>query len=114
MRATPYCVCLSAAPDPRTARRIARALVEERLVACVSLIPGGVSLFWWKGRVVRESETLVLMKTRASRLPLLQRRLRAAHPYEVPELLVLPVRSGMPAYLRWLAAETQASKKKGR
>jgi periplasmic divalent cation tolerance protein len=101
-------VALSTAPDAETAARIARVLVEERLAACVNLVPGVRSLYRWKGRVEDAGEVLLLIKTRAERLDALAARLRALHPYELPELVALPATGGLGAYLDWVAAEAVA------
>jgi len=97
-----YCT----APDPDTARELARTLVEERLAACVNVVPGLRSLYRWQGRVHEDAETLLLTKTTAVRYPALQERLRALHPYELPEIVAVPVSAGLPAYLDWVAAQT--------
>jgi periplasmic divalent cation tolerance protein len=99
-------LALSTAPDAATAERIAAVLVEERLVACVNLIPGLLSFYRWQGEVQREAEVLLLIKTHASRLPRLKERLAAVHPYEVPELIAFAIRDGLEAYCRWIAEES--------
>lgn len=98
-------VALSTAPDGETAARIARALVEERLAACVNLVPAVRSIYRWQDRVEDEAEVLLVIKTRAERIDALAARLRALHPYELPELVALPVAAGSAAYLAWVAAE---------
>lgn len=90
-------------PDVETARRIARQLVEERLVACGNLLPGTESIYRWKGAVETASETVVLFKTTQPVYPALQERLKALHPYEVPEIVALPIVAGLPEYLGWVA-----------
>jgi periplasmic divalent cation tolerance protein len=101
-------VLLATAPDADVAARIARTLVEERLAACVNLVPQVRSIYRWQGRVEDESEVLLVIKTRADRVDALAARLRALHPYELPELLVLPVESGLAPYLEWVRAEASA------
>jgi periplasmic divalent cation tolerance protein len=100
-------VAFSTAPDAAVAARIARALVDERLAACANLIPGVRSIYRFRGAVEDESEVLLVIKTRADRVDALAERLRALHPYEVPELLVLPTAGGLAPYLDWVRAETQ-------
>lgn len=95
-------VVLSSVGRAEDAERIARALVERRLAACVNVVPGLVSVFRWKGNVEKDEEWLLLIKTRRERLPALREALAALHPYELPELLALPVEAGSPAYLEWL------------
>ncbi len=95
-------VVLTTCPDQATGEKIARALVEEGLAACVNLVPGLVSIYRWEGRLCRDPEVLLVTKTRRGRLPALRRRIQALHPYSVPEILALPVTAGSPAYLQWL------------
>ena len=100
----PYRLLLSACPDAESAGRIAAALVEERLAACVTVLPGARSVYRWQGAVEHAHECVLLIKARADDYPALERRLLALHPYAVPELLALPVLAGNPAYLAWLEA----------
>jgi periplasmic divalent cation tolerance protein len=99
-------VALTTAPDAEVAVRIARALVEERFAACANLVPQVRSIYRWQDRVEDDSEVLLVIKTRADRIDALAERLRALHPYELPELIVLPVEGGLAAYLDWVCAET--------
>ncbi len=101
----PLQVVLITAPDPETGRRLARALVEERLAACVNLVPGLRSIYRWEGAVEEEEESLLVVKTRADRLAMLTERVQALHPYDVPEVLALAVGGGSPAYLDWVRGE---------
>ena len=96
---------LSNFPDADTARKAVRTLVEERLVACGNLIPGVESIYEWKGALETSAEVMLVCKTIASRAGEAQARLRALHPYEVPEILQIPVRAGWPDYLAWVAAQ---------
>lgn len=95
-------VALSTVKSAEDAERIARALVERRLAACVNVVPGLVSLYRWQGSVEREEERLLVIKTRADRLEALREALVSMHPYEVPELVALPVVGGHAPYLGWL------------
>ena len=97
-------VALSTVSGAEDAERIARELVERGLAACVNVCPGVVSVYRWKGKVEREEERLLLIKTRGERWPALREALVAMHPYEVPELIVLGVEDGHAPYLDWLAA----------
>lgn len=101
-----FVVVLVTVPDPASGERIATALVEERLAACVNRIPGVTSLFRWQGQVESAGEELLLVKARKSCLDDLERRVVALHPYDVPEVLALPVHFSSAAYLRWLHEET--------
>ena len=98
---------LVSAPDAETARRIGRTLVEERLAACVNVVPGVSSIYRWRGAVEEAAEVLLVVKTRAERADALAARVRTLHPYELPEVVVLPVRGGSRAYLQWVAAESR-------
>ena len=100
-------LCFCACPDHGTAERIAHALVEERMAACVTALPGAISTYRWQGRVEQAGETLLLIKTTADRYPALQVRLPVLHPYELPELVAVEAAAGLPAYLHWLASETR-------
>jgi periplasmic divalent cation tolerance protein len=90
------------------ARVFVRALVDARLVACGTLLPGATSIYRWEGAITEEPEVVVLLKTDASQWDALATAVRQHHPYEVPELLALPVERGLEAYLSWLAAEVAA------
>ena len=101
-------VVLSAGPDETSAERIAAALVDERLAACVSRIPGMASTYRWQGRTRTEPEVLLLIKTTSERFDAVRERIVALHPYELPEVIAVDVARGLPAYLEWIARETQA------
>lgn len=100
---TDVLIVLCTAPE-QDAAQLADLLLDERLVACANLLPAVESRYLWEGRREIARETLMVLKTSAERVGDLQRRLAEAHPYEVPEILVLPVQSGLPAYLDWVAA----------
>ena len=93
-----FCTC----PKRETAERIAQALVEQGLAACVSLIPSVVSVYQWQGRLESEQEVLMLIKTRNSRYSDLEKAILSLHPYELPELIAVPVDKGLPGYLDWV------------
>jgi periplasmic divalent cation tolerance protein len=95
---------LSTVPESESAG-IATTLVSERLVACVNATPVR-SWYWWKGEICRDREELLVMKTRESLVPSVLERVKEIHPYEVPEILALPVWGGFPGYLRWVMEET--------
>ncbi len=94
------------APSEPVALDLVRALVDARLAACGTLLPGARSVYRWDGAIQDEPEVLILLKTRAELLPALQARALELHPYEVPEMLAVPVSAGNPAYLRWIADST--------
>jgi periplasmic divalent cation tolerance protein len=95
-------IVLTTAANAEEAGQIARALVEERLAACVSLFPGVESVYRWKGEVEAAAETLLLIKTGVDQLAALEARLHELHSYETPEFLVLKVESGSHSFLEWL------------
>jgi periplasmic divalent cation tolerance protein len=94
---------LSTFPDVETARRISRQLVEERCAACANILAQVESIYWWEGKVESGNQTLVLFKTSADRYAALETTLRQLHPYEVPEIIALPLDAGLPEYLSWVA-----------
>ena len=106
MKADEFGVMLTTVPDPETARRLARQLVEERLAACVQM-SAIESFYRWEGRIADETETLLLIKTRAALFDALLRRIKELHPYTVPEIVALPFAAGHPPYLEWMAASTR-------
>ncbi len=94
-------------PDAGKAAELARALVEERLAACGNVIAGVRSIYRWEGKVQDEGEVLLVLKTARRRFPDLLARLRSLHPYEVPEILAIPVEEGNGAYLDWVDQSTR-------
>jgi periplasmic divalent cation tolerance protein len=100
-------VVLSTGASAADAERIGTALVERGLAACVNVVPGLVSLYRWKGALEREEERLLLIKTRRDRFAELRAALVALHPYEVPEVLALPIADGHAPYLQWLDENTR-------
>lgn len=100
-------VCLATCPDTATATRIADTLVGEHLAACVNLLPGVRSIYRWEGRVTSDDEVLLVIKTTGARLDALGARLQALHPYDVPELVALPVTGGLAPYLQWIGDATR-------
>jgi periplasmic divalent cation tolerance protein len=95
-------VVMVTAPDPSTAETLARALVEERLAACVNLLSGVTSLYRWEGAVERATEVLMVIKVTSGGFERLRARVVALHPYDAPEVLELPVRGGDARYLDWV------------
>lgn len=101
-------VVLVTVPDLETGRRLARGLLEERLAACVNLVPGVTSLYRWKGALEEAGELLLVIKTLRARVGALEARVRALHPYTVAEFVVLEPAHVSAPYLDWLVAETAA------
>ena len=89
--------------------RLARALVEERLAACVNRIPAVQSVYRWEGKVEESTEELLVIKTRADRFAALEKRVSELHSYSVPEVIALPIVSGSEAYLKWLGEQVAGS-----
>lgn len=102
-------VVLCTFPEVSQARQIGTALVEKQLAACANLVPAVESIFRWEGEVSREAEVLAVFKTTAARFGEFERELVARHPYDVPEVLALPVTAGCEAYLKWVEDETQGN-----
>ena len=100
-------ICFCTCPDTDTAERLGEALVEERLAACVNILPGLRSVYRWQAEVERADETLLLIKTVRERFDALSARIKALHPHELPEVLAVEAAAGLPAYLRWVADETR-------
>jgi len=100
-------VVLVTAPDREVAERLARALVGERLAACVNLVPGVRSIYRWEGELHDDEELLLVIKTTAARVDTLAERVSALHPYDLPEVLALPAVGGSAGYLDWVAAESR-------
>ena len=107
-------ILLSNFPDAAVARNAVRTLVEERLIACGNIIPGIESIYEWKGTLETSAEVMVVCKTTLSSAPDAMARLRALHPYEVPEILQIPVSAGWPDYLAWAAAQCESGANKKR
>ncbi len=99
-------VVFSTFPPGERAAEVARTLVSENLVACVNLVPQVRSIYRWQGQLQDDTEMLAIMKSTRDRVGELTSRLAALHPYEVPEIIVLPVDGGHAPYLAWVAGET--------
>ena len=96
---------LTNCPDEEVANTIALAIVEARLAACVNILPRVQSIYRWQGRVESTTEIPLLIKSTTASYPALQETIRALHPYEIPEIIALPVAHGLPTYLNWVAEE---------
>ena len=97
-------------PDRAAAERLADALVEKRVAACVNILAPCRSVYRWKNGLQRDEEHPVLIKTTEERYAALEAAIRAGHPYELPEIIAVPVERGLPAYLDWVTAETAAGR----
>jgi periplasmic divalent cation tolerance protein len=102
MSSPKFAVVLITAPNLKTARKLARAALAARLIACANLVPRIESHYWWEGKIEAGAEVLLVMKTTAPRLAALQKLILANHPYDTPEFIVLPITRGAKGYLDWL------------
>lgn len=99
---------ISTLPDRAHAEKLAHVLIEQQLAACVNILPGATSVYRWQGKVETANETIVLIKTTIARYPALETVIKAHHPYELPEIIAVPVNAGLQAYLGWVQAATSA------
>lgn len=93
-----YCTC----PDKDTAKKLAHLLVSQQLAACVNILPGITSVYTWQGQIESTQEHLLLIKSRNTHYPALETCLFKHHPYEVPEIIAVPIERGLPEYLEWV------------
>lgn len=98
---------LTNVPDESLAQTIAHALVEQGLAACVNIMPAVRSIYRWQGVLEQADEVTLLIKTTQARYAQLEASIKAMHPYQVPEIIAMPIAAGLPAYLDWIAAETK-------
>jgi periplasmic divalent cation tolerance protein len=104
---TPFCVVYITTPRGRAAKKITTEILKKRLAACVNIVPAVDSHYWWKGKIDFSKESLLIVKTKKALVKPLTQFVRGIHPYTVPEVIALPIHSGHPPYLRWLADETK-------
>ena len=97
-----YFVVLVTAPKLTVARKLARGILKKRLAACTNLVSGVESHYWWEGKICRDAEILMVMKTSKAKLKELEKFVLSGHPYNTPEFVVLPIGSGSRRYLEWL------------
>jgi len=105
--AAKFVVVLVTAPDLATARKLAKAALQARLIACANLVPKIESHYWWKGKIERGSEVLMICKTTSAKLSALEKLIIARHPYDTAEFLVLPIGKCSKRYLDWLKASVR-------
>lgn len=98
-----YCTC----PDQETAKSIAKRLINDRLSACVNILPQLTSVYAWKGNIEEDQEVLLLIKTSEANYAPLDRAIFDAHPYELPEIIAVPVEHGLPGYIDWVVSSTR-------
>ncbi len=100
-----YCTC----PDEETARQLAQGLVENHLAACVNIIPGLLSIYPWQGKIETDHEALLLIKSGRKCFPALENFIKTHHPYELPEIVAVPIEQGSKQYLDWVSKWVEAS-----
>lgn len=110
----PFCICLITAPEGEVSKKLARGIVEEKLAACVNVIPGARSTYWWEGKIEEAGECLLIAKTDKLKVKGLIKYVKAKHPYSVPEVISLRIKEGSRDYLRWIAASLGTPPKKQR
>ena len=108
--AAQFSIVLVTAPDRKAARLLARAALRARLAACANLVPGIESHYWWRGKLERSAETLIIFKTTRRRLAALEKLVLQKHPYDTPEFVALHIGAGSERYLRWITASLQDGK----
>jgi periplasmic divalent cation tolerance protein len=101
-----HLLVLSSCPDAASAQALSTALLSERLAACVNRMPGVKSMYRWQNQVERDDEVLLLIKTRADLYPQLEAMIKDMHPYELPEIIAVPISQGSAEYLAWIDSET--------
>lgn len=92
-------------PGLKDGNRISKEIVISRLAACVTIIPGVRSMYWWEGKIARANEAMLVVKTTRNQYRRLERKILELHPYEVPEILAIPLVTGSPQYIEWIKAE---------
>jgi periplasmic divalent cation tolerance protein len=98
---------LTNVPDAASAEKLARALIDSRAAACVNILAACRSIYRWQGAVETANEIPLLIKSTAAHYPLVEQIVRTQHPYDLPELIAIPITQGLPAYLDWLVTETE-------
>jgi len=106
---TKYILVLSTCPGSISAKKIARDLVTEKLAACVNIVPGVKSFFSWVGKVDSSDEHLLVIKTTLDLYDAVEKRIKKLHPYELPEIIAVPIHTGLAGYLDWIGTNTRKS-----
>ncbi|UCE21932.1 MAG: divalent-cation tolerance protein CutA [Candidatus Aminicenantes bacterium] len=103
-----YILVLTTVTEEKSGQKIATLLLEERLAACVTISVASQSFYWWKEKIAKEQEHILFIKTKAALYPELEKKIREIHPYEVPEIIALPIQKGSEDYLNWIEKETKS------
>ncbi len=101
-----YLLVLTTTPDRMSAQKLAKQLVKERLAACATLSSACQSFYWWQGKISKDREYMLFIKTKSSLFSRLEKRISALHPYQFPEIISLPISKGSANYLAWIDKET--------
>ena len=109
MKPADACLVITNLPDRESAGRLAHALIESRLAACINILSPCTSVYRWQGKTEDAEEFPVLIKTSRERYAALEAAIREAHPYKLPEIIAVPLAAGLPAYLDWVDSETKAA-----
>lgn len=99
-------IVITMVPDRETGEKIARSILAKRLAACVSIASEAQSFYWWQDKISQDREYQLMIKTRATCYPGLEAEILSLHPYEIPEIVAIPLKTGYARYLDWIAAET--------
>lgn len=102
-----YILILTTVPDEKTGQEIAAQLVRDRLAVCVTISASSLSFYWWQGKISKDKEHILFIKTKASLFPELEKKIKEIHPYDVPEIIALPLLKGSSEYLNWIDKETK-------
>eukprot|EP01114_Cavostelium_apophysatum_P000287 TRINITY_DN10271_c0_g1_i2.p1 TRINITY_DN10271_c0_g1~~TRINITY_DN10271_c0_g1_i2.p1 ORF type:complete len:144 (+),score=19.46 TRINITY_DN10271_c0_g1_i2:60-491(+) len=107
MSTTEYNIVYVTVPSDEVAGKVTNALLDQKLAACVSKIPGLMSTYVWEGKIETSAEQLLMIKTKTALLPTLIQEVKKVHPYEVPEVISVPITAGNPDYLKWIGENTR-------
>jgi periplasmic divalent cation tolerance protein len=105
---TQYLLVITTVPDADVGQIIAEKVIEERLASCVHIQTAGQSIYWWGGKVMQDQEHTLLIKTKNTAYLKLEKKIKEIHPYDVPEIIALPIQTGSDEYLSWIDTEVQA------
>lgn len=97
-----YQIILCTCPDRESAEKIARQLINDKIAACINILPGITSIYTWQGNIETEQEHLLLIKTRKDRFQAIEKSIQTSHPYEIPEIIAIPVENGLAEYMQWI------------
>ena len=102
-----FILVLTTVPDEKTGQTIAMRVLEEKMAACVTISGASRSFYWWRGQISKETEHILFIKTKAALFPELEKNLQEIHPYDVPEIIALPIQKGARDYLSWIEKATK-------